>query len=392
MRTCWTHARLPLRLRQGIAARLRTLSTFEKVIAANSVIIVLATIAGWWVTQHNPETYHYLIDTLFIALTALVGIAVNFLLLRAAFAPLHNVLATIQSVEEGDLEARVAPGESNADIEALARAFNAMLDHLAQVRDDAAKWTLRAQEIERRRLALELHDQTGQSLTALSLHAEAIAQGLARDESPGARRARAQAERLCQLAQLTLGEVQGIARQLRPSVLDDLGLEAALRWLAEDASRRFDVSIQAQPSHFCAEPTARLSEEVETALFRIAQESVTNAVRHGNAHHVRMGLRMGLRSGHNHLRLTVADDGRGFDAHGDAGRLQPPTVSNGVGSGLGIAGMRERARLLGGCLRVRSQPGRGCVVQATIPLTSERVPDHVSAAQSGREVGAGDDR
>jgi len=379
------HARYPLQ--PGIAPRLRTLSTFEKVIAANSVIIVLATMAGWWVTQHNPETYHYLIDTLFIALTALAGIAVNFLLLRAAFAPLHNMLATIQAVEDGDLEARAAAGESNADVEALARAFNAMLDYLAQVRDDAAKRTLRAQEMERRRLALELHDQTGQSLTALSLHAEAIAQGLALEQSLGARRARAQAERLCHLAQMTLGEVQGIARQLRPSVLDDLGLEAALRWLAEDASRRFGATVVAQTSRFWAEASARLPEEVETALFRIAQESVTNAVRHGKACRVRVGLR----SSHSRVTLTVADDGRGFDAQGLAGRPQPYGISGG-GSGLGIAGMRERARLLGGCLHVRSFPGRGCVVQATIPLPSETVPDHAIAALSGRELEAGDDR
>src|SRR5215831_5448014 len=90
------------------------LSIFEKVIVANSAIILLETVAGWWITQHNPETYHYLIDTSFIALTALAGIAVNFLLLRAAFAPLHNVLATIQAVEDGDLEARAIPGEANA--------------------------------------------------------------------------------------------------------------------------------------------------------------------------------------------------------------------------------------------------------------------------------------
>ncbi len=376
-------ARSPLQWE--IAARLRKLSTFEKVIAANSAIIVLATIAGWWVTQHNPETYHYLIDTLFIALTALAGIAVNFLLLRAAFAPLHNVLATIQAVEDGDLEARAAPGESNADVEALARAFNAMLDYLAQVRDDAAKRTLRAQEIERRRLALELHDQTGQSLTALALHAEAIAQRLAHEQSEGARRARAQAERLCHLAQLTLGEVQGIARQLRPSVLDDLGLEAALRWLAEDAGRRFGATVTAQTARFCAEPCPRLSEEVETALFRIAQESVTNAVRHGEACRVRVGLR----SSHNRVTLTVADDGRGFDAHGHAGRLQPHSIGGRDASGLGIAGMRERARLLGGSLLVRSHPGRGCVVQATIPVTSETVLDRATAAPSGQELEAG---
>src|SRR5690348_9661206 len=82
---------------------LRRFTTFEKVILANSVIIVLVTLAGWWITQHNPETYHYIIDTIFIALAAILGPTVNFLLLRAAFAPLHSVLKTIRAVESGDL-------------------------------------------------------------------------------------------------------------------------------------------------------------------------------------------------------------------------------------------------------------------------------------------------
>ncbi|HLY31952.1 MAG TPA: HAMP domain-containing protein, partial [Ktedonobacterales bacterium] len=141
--------------------RLRV-STFEKVILANSLIILLDTVAGWWITQHNPEAYHYVIDTAFIALAALAGVLINFALLRATFAPLHAVLATIRTVEEGDLEARVTGIGSDADAQMLARAFNGMLDRLEQARDETVARELRAQEAERRRLALELHDQTGQ--------------------------------------------------------------------------------------------------------------------------------------------------------------------------------------------------------------------------------------
>ena len=359
---------------------LRSFTTFEKAILANSVIIVLDTMAGWWITQHNPETYHYLIDTSFIALAVLLGLAVNFLLLRAAFAPLHAVLSTIRAVEAGDLEARVEAHASGADALAVARAFNAMLDRLEQARDDAAARVLRAQETERRRLALELHDQTGQSLTALALHAEAIAQRLSGEQSEAATQARIQAERLRVLVQQTLADVQTLSRQLRPPMLDDLGLPAALRWLMKDAGARLGVKgrvrirelplvvddmpddslslVMPQPSAK-EQLIARLPGDVETALFRIAQESLTNAARHGRAQRVRIALRHTA----THVVLTVADDGQGFQVAG-----RPNAQTRRMPGGLGLEGMRERARSLGGSCLVRSWPGRGTVVRVTLPV------------------------
>jgi two-component system sensor histidine kinase UhpB len=347
-------SRLPAR----IAARwpwLGRFSTFEKVIIANSVIILLETLAGFWVTQHNPEPYHYLIDTAFIALAALLGLAVNFALLRAAFRPLIDVLATIRAVERGDLEARAVARESDADIAVLARAFNAMLDRLAAARDETAARVLRAQEEERRRLALELHDQTGQSLTALTLHSQAIAQRLAEIPGEAADQARAQAERLNVLAQRTLAEVQLLSRQLRPSVLDDLGLAAALRWLAEDTAERLGIAVRVKVLG-----RTRLTDDAETALFRIAQEGLTNAVRHGHASAAGILLRRHAGC----VTLLVADNGRGFDAEGrrDAGRVRAGR------GGQGMEGMRERARLLGGRLVVRSRPGSGTILRVTVPL------------------------
>jgi two-component system, NarL family, sensor histidine kinase UhpB len=340
-------------VRRGI----QRLSTFEKALAANSAIIVVDTIAGWWITQHNPETYHYLIDTLFITLATLAALAVNFALLRAAFAPLHSVLATIRAVEEGDAAARAAAREMDTDASALARAFNGMLDHLAHMRDETAVRVLRTQEAERWRLALELHDQTGQTLTALSLHAQAIAQGLLAEEGPAAARARCQAEHLAALAQSALSEVQAVARHLRPAVLDDLGLVAALHWLAEDARERLGVPVAVGISGDILDDAYCLPDDVATALFRIAQEAITNAVRHGHAD--RIGMRLGARTGG--LVLTVADNGCGF----------APTGLASAGSetlGLGIGGMRERARLLGGAVTIRSRPHAGTVIRAAIPV------------------------
>jgi two-component system, NarL family, sensor histidine kinase UhpB len=350
-------------LRARVSQQARGLSIFERVIVANSVIIVLATVAGWWLTQHNAEVYHFIIDTTFIGLAALAGVVVNFILLRAAFAPLRRVLTTIQAVEHGNLSARVDVRVSDADTATLARAFNGMLDRLAEMRDEAAGLTLRAQEDERRRLALELHDQTGQSLTALTLHAQAIGQTLAHEQSEAAIRAQLQAERLNALAQRTLAEVQAIARQLRPSLLDDLGVVAALSWLAADAEERLGVSARVKIDGNELEGGARIPAEIATALYRIAQESLTNAVRHGKVRHVAIALRSSAQA----LTLIIADDGAGFTP-GD-------TTAGRESGGLGLYGMRERARLLGGSLRLRSAPGCGCVVRATIPMRWSHAPD-----------------
>jgi two-component system sensor histidine kinase UhpB len=381
---------------------LQQFSTFEKVIVANSAIIILDTAAGWWITQHNPETYHYLIDTSFIALAALLGVAVNFALLRAAFAPLHSVLATIRAVEQGNLDARVESWTTDADALALARTFNAMLDRLALARDEAAARVLRAQETERRRLALELHDQTGQSLTALALHAEVIAQWLrTADQTPAVAQARQQAERLGALAQRTLVEVQVLSRQLRPPLLDDLGLPAALHWLAEDAGERLRVAVhvrvrglghddaRSRPprkrddattvAELPAAHAERLPEGVETALFRIAQESLTNAVRHGHARQIALALRWTAAQ----VSLSVADDGRGFVP---GARLAGQRGQTGPG-GMGLEGMFDRARLLGGTLALRSLPRHGCVVRVVIPLPLRR-PAVARVSAVGQSTGA----
>jgi two-component system, NarL family, sensor histidine kinase UhpB len=347
-------AQLPL-ARTSAAHWLHRLSTFEKVIVANSVIIVLDTVAGWWITQHNPEVYHYLIDTAFIALAAFAGLFINFLLLRAAFAPLHGLLATIRAIHDGDLEARVSEREQDADVLVLARAFNAMLDQLDRTRNESAARVLRAQENERRRLALELHDQTGQSLTALALHAEAIAHGLANETGANARQARQQAERLSALAQQTLTEVQALSRQLRPAMLDDLGLGAALRWLAEDARQRLGIAVRV-----VVRTTDRLPSDYDTALFRIVQECLTNAVRHGNATQAACLLRQ---SG-DRVTLMIADNGRGFDLV----TQRSLWVDQPGSGGSGLEGMQLRIRPLAGTLTLRTQPGHGCCVRVVLPL------------------------
>src|SRR5262249_51890501 len=154
-------------------------------------------------------------------------------------------------------------------------ALNTMLDRLEALRHQTAGEILHAQEQERRRLALELHDQSSQTLTALTLHAQVLEDLLAVDTAPSPALLRQPGAQVNRLAGRTMSDLRHVAEQLRPAILDDRGLAAALRWLAEDVGQgtSLRVEVQVMPS---GEQPQRLPLEVETALFRIAQEGLTN--------------------------------------------------------------------------------------------------------------------
>jgi two-component system sensor histidine kinase UhpB len=339
-----------------MARFLPSLSLFEKVLVANTVIILVEALAAWWITRHALETYHYLIDTSFLVAAALVGLLINTLLLRAAFRPLFGLLHTIQVIEAGRLDCRAEISARASDVSQVAAALNAMLDRLEALRHQTAGEILHAQEQERRRLALELHDQSSQTLTALTLHAQVLEDLLATDAPPAPALLRKQVAQVNQLAGRTMRELRHVAEQLRPAILDDLGLEAALRWLADDVGQAINLRVLVQVSPE-GEQQERLPAEMETALFRIAQEGLTNVARHAQASLVTLTL---LRQSEQ-VTLLLSDDGRGF--------LVPSARSEGdPHTGLGLVGMRERVSLLGGKLEITSQPERGTIIQACIPL------------------------
>jgi two-component system sensor histidine kinase UhpB len=332
------------------------LSLFEKVIIVNAAMLIVEALAGLWVTSHNLESHHYLIDTSFIVLAALFILITNIALMHTSFRPLFRLQATMRAVSMGQTDMRSAV-PADPDIGELARTFNEMLDQMEQARREQTMGILQAQEEERRRVARELHDETSQRLTALLIHTEILAQGLTTlPASSIPEETRTQLEEGCssltKLTQGTLDTIRVLAQQLRPSVLDDLGLEAALRWLAEDSRLRFHlavdfhIDVQEDASHL-----AHLPPDYETALFRIAQEGLTNAARHAHAKHVICSLRYDRHD----ILLIISDDGCGFD----------PTPAK---AGLGIRGMRERATLLGGTLNLRSSGQKGTTVQAIFPL------------------------
>ncbi len=234
---------------------------------------------------------------------------------------------------------------------------NAQLYEEAQAREGLLGRLLRqvvgAQESERQRIARELHDATGQSLTAISLGLRGVESVLARDGSPAV----AQVQELGSYSAHALGELRQIIADLRPSHLDDLGLVPALRWYLQKYSERRAIQTRLVSSG----DVHRLPPEYETVLFRITQEALTNIAKHAGATEAVVTVSFG----ESDIHLTIEDNGRGFDP---ATLRQDSTLPG----GWGLVGMQERAGLLGGHVDIDSQPGRGTRIYVMIPNPTER--------------------
>ncbi len=220
------------------------------------------------------------------------------------------------------------------------------------LRGELLRKLITAHEDERRRIARELHDEAGQALTALILNLEVAERAAAPEEQTRLGRLRG-------IAEDTLGELRKMIYDLRPTILDDLGLAAAIRWYVKEAVEpqglRVDLSI--------AGLEQRLPAHMETAVFRIVQEACTNVLKHATASHARVEVTV---SG-GHITIGVQDDGQGFD---------PAAIPRSrEGRGMGLMGMQERAELLGGTWKVFSRPGSGTRVDVMIPVEAVPVED-----------------
>jgi signal transduction histidine kinase len=215
-----------------------------------------------------------------------------------------------------------------------------------------ARSVWRVQEDERRRLARDLHDGIGQHLTALRHRLDSVARGDAAAAVESVR----QALELCDMA---IGETRALSRLLRPQILDDLGLEAALRWLARQSAESsgcpVDVAIIDLP-----EP---IDGDLSTLIFRVAQEALNNAIKHAQAR--TLALRLSCRN--RQLQLLIVDDGCGCD-------LEAAWARASTGQSTGLASMRERVRLFGGQFLLQSRPGEGLQLRVNVPLSNENSP------------------
>ncbi|MFE2534608.1 HAMP domain-containing sensor histidine kinase [Streptomyces sp. NPDC059371] len=316
------------------------MSLFWRVFALNAVVLGSATALLLWapVTVSVPVV---LTEAVILVAGLVVMLVANAAMLRIGLAPLDRLtrlMATVDLLRPGQ---RLPEGGRGETAE-LIRTFNAMLDRLEHERASSSARVLLAQEAERRRIAQELHDEVGQSMTAILLALERAADDA--DEP-----LRGDLRQVQEITRGSLDEVRRLARRLRPGVLEDLGLISALTSLSEEFSthvglrvvRRFDTGLPA------------LDQQTELVLYRVAQEALTNAARHAEASQVEVSLHHTDEA----VVLAVVDDGRG----------------NGVArEGAGIRGMRERALLIGATLDVTSPPQAGTQVRLTVPLVRKQ--------------------
>jgi two-component system sensor histidine kinase UhpB len=277
---------------------------------------------------------------------AVVALAVYLVVLRHRWQPLENLIADMEKVDLSSpqplLPASIDGIGETREVERIELAFMRMLRRLEAERLRAGSAALRAQEQERARVARDLHDEVNQSLTGLLLRLEAVREDAPPELAPEIARTKA-------LANQAMGELLSLARQLRPTALDDLGLVAAIDGQVEqlaDAGLAAELNAEGDFSD--------LDDDVQLVVYRVAQEALTNASRHAEASRIDVSLRRSARG----VELTVADDGRGFAFEQSEG-------------GLGIAGMRERALLVGGELTIESRPGQGTTVRLSV---LERAP------------------
>jgi two-component system, NarL family, sensor histidine kinase UhpB len=304
-----------------------------QVFAGNAAVFIVAflLLALTPITIHAPirlSELGLLLAGLLLLLSA------DLMILRRSLGPLRRLAETMHAVDP-TRPGRRAKEEPHAggEILALAQAFNEMLDRVESERRNSARVALEAQEAERLRVARELHDEIGQTLTAIALRAE-----------HAAAQAPADSETLSDIAatiKASLDDVRAIARELRPEALDDLGLVNALIALCSRVGRQGRLQVRRE---FEA-GLPRLDPDVELVVYRVAQEALTNVLRHSQAGQVTVSLH---RQGAN-VVLEIADDGRG--------------IKEGLNEGSGIAGMRERAMLVGAELQIAAAAGRGVVVR-----------------------------
>lgn len=333
----------PLRSRAGQGRRPRErrslrASLFVRVLVINGVVLAVATL----LLALTPATVSFpvaLEEALVLGVGLVLMVVANAVLLHVGFQPVSRLVQVVRSID------LLRPGQrlplvGGAEVREVIQTVNEMLERLEDERRRSSSRALSIQDEERQRIGHELHDEIGQRLTGILLQLTRALRDAPAEIRPNLLEAQ-------EAARATLDEVGRLAWQLRPGILDDLGLASALDSLATTFEEHTGLRVE----RTVAAELPQLAPGQELALYRVAQEALTNVMRHAEA--TRVSLAVDRPDGA--VRLVVADDGRGLDetAH----------------EGWGIRGMRERALLVGGELEVRSRPGEGVRLVLEIPVS-----------------------
>nr|BBH91303.1 hypothetical protein KTC_60540 [Thermosporothrix sp. COM3] len=343
---------------QTLLKRLLRVPVLYKVLIANSLIIFVGATVGTWLATQLHTSYGPTILVIFVAAGWSVSVLLNFVLLQIAFRPLIHLNRVMGRVQSGERTLRAPITGSDPLADQLASTFNTMLKAIDDADRQRATQIINAMEEERKRIARELHDETSQVLTSLLISLAVLEESITTDE------ARERIAETRMLAHRTLRAIRNLSIDLRPSALDDLGLLPALRWYIKEYQKKFPITVDFQAVGF----KQRLTANMETVLYRIVQESLTNVARHANAKHVSIELK----EEENTIYACISDDGRGFSPE----QLQK-VPGPGQERGWGLVGMHERANLLGGTLTIDSKPGAGTTIHVRIPLETEGAQDAV---------------
>jgi two-component system sensor histidine kinase UhpB len=319
--------------------RQRTLLT--QVLAVNTFLVAIVAFVAALVARDRLSQAVSLEGSLMIVLAIFSAVLLNSLLLRRRLAPIERLVETMSRVDLASPGMRAATSQRAArEVQRLTADFNRMLARLEEERRDSGRAVLRAQEEERSRIAQDLHDEVNQALTAILLRLSATIS----DAPDGLQDELRETQ---QLATRAMEELLTLARQLRPTALDDHGLVPALASQVADFGDRTGIA-----SNFNRYGTLpMLTDEEQLVIYRVTQESLSNIAQHADARKVDVEL-----SAVGRTVLRIRDDGRGF-------RGVPRTTGR---AHLGLSGMRERALLVGGQLNVFSEPGEGTTIELTM--------------------------
>jgi two-component system sensor histidine kinase UhpB len=321
-----------------VVTRRRHATLFRQVAAINGIVLVVACLLTAVVLAPD-DLGSVAPEEAAILLGGLIAVAVlNLLVLRRAFVPLERLAALSRRVDPTRPGQRVPTTGPQSEATELAHAFNEMLTRLEDERRESSRRVLEGQEAERLRVAQELHDEVGQTLTAVLLQLGRVEKAVSDDLRPAV-------GEIQETARSSLEDVRRIALELRPEALDDLGLASALQALAGRISEGARVRVTC---HGLRE-LPPLEPDAELVVYRVAQEAMTNAVRHSGSATVELRVQRASDG----LRLAVVDEGRGLD----------PDAADGTG----LRGMRERANLVGAHLVVGPRAQGGTEVRLELP-------------------------